>query len=143
MELSAIEIWAIAGVLLLVGELVATSFFLMFFGLGALASSLLTYLDVTPTLPGQIIAFCVVSLGSMLLFRKQFKEMFFRKGENYSEMLNERAKVSVDIPAKGEGKVFFRGADWIAENIHQASIAAGEQVIIRKIDGIRLLVEPE
>ena len=143
MELSNLEIWAIVGVLLLVAELLATSFFFMFFGLGALAAALLTYLDVTPDLLSQLIAFSTVSVGSMLLFRRQFKEMFFRKGEEYHEMLNERAKVSQEIPAKGEGKVFYRGADWIAENLHMEAIPKGEPVIIRKIDGIRLMVEPE
>ncbi len=143
MELGASEIWAIAGIILLIVEILAISFFFMFFGLGALATALLSFLEVTPDLTSQVIAFLVVSLGSMMLFRKQMKELFNRRGGEYSEIINERAKVSVAIPAKGEGKVFFRGADWIAENLKRESIEAGEQVVIRKIDGIKLLVEVE
>jgi membrane protein implicated in regulation of membrane protease activity len=143
MELGASEIWAIAGIILLIVEILAISFFFMFFGLGALATALLSFLEVTSDLTSQVIAFLVVSLGSMMLFRKQIKELFNRRGGEYSEIINERAKVSVAIPAKGEGKVFFRGADWIAENLKRESIEAGEQVVIRKIDGIKLLVEVE
>ena len=143
MEIGASEIWAIAGIILLIVEILAISFFFMFFGLGALATALLSYLDVTPDLTSQVISFLVVSLGSMLLFRKQLRELFNRKGGEYKEMVDERAKVSVTIPAKGEGKVFYRGADWIAENLKPEAIEAGAQVIIKKVDGIKLLVEVE
>ncbi|MCR9065086.1 MAG: NfeD family protein [Cytophagales bacterium] len=142
MELSNVEIWAILGVIFLIAEIFAVSFFFMFFGLGALATTILTYLDITPDLVSQVISFIAVSGGSLLLFRKQLLEMFNRKGETYTEMVNEKAKVSMDIPQNGEGKVFYRGADWIAEALNKEAIKAGSQVLIRKVDGIKLIVEP-
>ncbi len=143
MELSHIEIWVILGVALLVLEIFSVSFFAVFFGVGALVAALTTYLGLTTTLVSQIITFLVISIGALLVFRKQILASFSKKGEQYSELLNEKAKVSIAIPAKGEGKVFYRGADWIAEALSESAIAKGATVLIRKVDGIRLLVEEE
>ncbi|UBM60279.1 NfeD family protein [Marinilongibacter aquaticus] len=140
-DLNALEIWAVLGVLLLILEIFATSFFFIFFGLGALATALLTYLDVTEDLPSQVIAFLIFSAGSLLLFRKQLKELFYRRGGEYTEMVNEKAKVSVEIPENGTGKVFFRGTDWLAESKNQVAIEAGKMVSIKEVDGIKLIVE--
>lgn len=143
MELSNLEIWVVLGVFLLVIEIFSVSFFAIFFGIGALVTALLTYLNFTDDIVSQIVTFLVVSIGSLLVFRKQILESFNRKGEDYSELLNERASVSMDIPAKGEGKVFYRGSDWIAEAISHIPIPKGSKVVIKKVDGIRLLVEKE
>lgn len=139
--LGGAELWVVLGVVLLVIEIFAVSFFFMFFGLGALATALLTYLDVTKDFYTQLIAFGLVSVASMLLFRKQLRELFYRKGEDYNEFLNEKAKVVQPIPAKGEGKVFYRGTEWLAEAIGGQAIAVGTQVKIKKVDGIRFFVE--
>jgi len=143
MELSHIEIWVILGVALLVIEIFSVSFFAIFFGVGALVTALITYFGLTTEVVPQTITFLVVSIGTLLVFRKQILESFSKKGEQYSDLLNEKAKVSVAIPARGEGKVFYRGADWIAEALSESAIAKGATVLIRKVDGIRLLVEEE
>ncbi|MFT5885220.1 MAG: hypothetical protein ACI9IP_001680 [Arcticibacterium sp.] len=143
MELSHIEIWVILGVALLVIEIFSVSFFAIFFGVGALVTALITYFGLTTEVVPQIITFLVVSIGALLVFRKQILESFSKKGEQYSELLNEKAKVSVAIPSKGEGKVFYRGADWIAGALSESAIDKGATVLIRKVDGIRLMVEEE
>jgi membrane protein implicated in regulation of membrane protease activity len=143
MELSHIEIWVILGVALLVIEIFSVSFFAIFFGVGALVTALITYFGLTTEVVPQIITFLAVSIGALLVFRKQILESFSKKGEQYSELLNEKAKVSVAIPAKGEGKVFYRGADWIAGALSESAIDKGATVLIRKVDGIRLMVEEE
>lgn len=141
MELNSVEIWAIIGVVLLVAEIFAVSFFFMFFGMGALAVSLTTYLEITPDMFSQVMAFIILSLVSMLFFRKQLRELFFRKDQTYQEMVNEKAKVSLEIPLKAEGKVFYRGADWIAEELTGQAVSKGDMVVIKKVDGIRLIVQ--
>jgi membrane protein implicated in regulation of membrane protease activity len=143
MELSNLEIWVILGVGLLIIEIFSVSFFSVFFGVGALATALLTYLELTNDTVSQIIAFLIISVISLFFFRKQILESFNKTGENYSELINERAKVSTAIPAKGEGKVFYRGSDWIAEATSDVAIPKGSTIIIKQVDGIRLLVEPE
>jgi membrane protein implicated in regulation of membrane protease activity len=143
MELSNLEIWVIMGVALLIIEIFSVSFFAVFFGLGALVTALLTYINLTNDTAVQIVTFLIVSVVSLLFFRKQILESFHKKGEQYSELVNEKAKVSTAIPAKGEGKVFYRGSDWIAEATSEVAIPEGNMVKITKVDGIRLLVEPD
>ncbi|WP_341227202.1 NfeD family protein [uncultured Arcticibacterium sp.] len=143
MELSSLEIWVILGVIFLIVEIFSVSFFAVFFGVGALVTALLTYLELTNDLITQVIAFLVVSAGSLVVFRKQILTAFNKSGENYTELVNERANVSAAIPAKGEGKVFYRGSDWIAEAVTDIAIPKGAKVLIKKVDGIRLIVEAE
>jgi membrane protein implicated in regulation of membrane protease activity len=143
MELSNLEIWVIIGVSLLIIEIFSVSFFAVFFGVGALVTALLTYINLTNDTVVQIVTFLIVSVVSLLFFRKQILESFHKKGEQYSELINEKAKVSTAIPAKGEGKVFYRGSDWIAEATSEVAIPEGNMVKITKVDGIRLLVEPD
>jgi inner membrane protein len=143
MELSNLEIWVILGVALLIIEIFSVSFFAVFFGVGALATALLTYLKFTNDSIVQVVVFLTVSIVSLLFFRKQILASFHKKGEQYSELINEKAKVSTAIPAKGEGKVFYRGSDWIAEGISGQAIAKGSSILIKKVDGIKLMVEEE
>jgi membrane protein implicated in regulation of membrane protease activity len=46
-----------------------------------------------------------------------------------------------DIPAHGEGRIFYRGAEWMAVSNNNVPIEAGSKVTIVKADGIKLLVE--
>lgn len=135
------EWWAILGVALIVIEIFAVSFFFLFFGIGALATSLLTFTGIADDLSSQLIIFLIVSGVSILAFRKQVLESFRRKGENYKEMVEEKAKVSKSFE-KGEGKVFFRGADWMAFTSAEQSLSEGDTVVITKVDGIKLEVKP-
>ncbi|SOE20577.1 hypothetical protein SAMN06298216_1065 [Spirosomataceae bacterium TFI 002] len=140
MELSNMEWWAIIGVALIIIEIFAVSFFFLFFGIGALATSLLAYTGIADDLSSQLIVFLLVSGVSILAFRKQVLESFRRKGENYQEMVKEKAKVSKTFE-NGEGKVFFRGADWMAFTKSETEFKEGESVIITKVDGIKLEVK--
>lgn len=141
MELSGMEWWAIIGVALIIIEIFAVSFFFLFFGIGALATSLLAFTGIADDLTSQLIVFLLVSGLSILAFRKQVLESFRRKGEKYTEMVKEKAKVSKAFE-KGEGKVFFRGADWMAFTNENQSLHEGDTVVITKVDGIRLEVKP-
>lgn len=141
MELTSIEIWAIVGVLLLIVEIIAVSFFTMFLGIGALAVALLSWMGLIDGLTAQLIVFIVVSVASLLIFRNKLKSSFDKKSEGYNEFSGERVKVVETILPNQEGKVFFRGANWIAYSHATEDLPKGSQVTIKKADGIRLLVE--
>lgn len=141
MELSNIEMWAIIGVVLLIVEIFAVSFFFMFFGVGALVTALTTFLDFTPDTISQLVVFVLVTVVSTLLFRKQLKEGLNRNGAEYKEMVDEQALVTEGIEGVAAGKVFFRGASWMAVTADGSSVAKDAKVVIRKVDGIKLIVE--
>lgn len=141
MELSNMEIWAIIGVVLLITEIFAVSFFFMFFGVGALVTSLTIFLDITPDLISQLVVFVAVTVVSTLLFRKQLREGLSRSGDNYEEMIEEHALVTETIEENSAGRVFFRGASWMAVTSNGSTIAKDAKVVIKKVDGIKLIVE--
>lgn len=143
MELSLPQIWLIVGLLMLVAELISVALVFVFFAAGALITALLASLGLLPDLNTQLFAFSVISVLSLALLRKQARKLLANRGKNteYSEYAGETAMVIKDIPATGEGKIYYRGAEWIALSATNSLIAAGSKVIIRATDGIKLIVE--
>jgi inner membrane protein len=141
MDMSAASTWVVLGVILLIIEIISVSFYSVFFGIAAIIVGLLTYMGVFDDLPTQVGVFGLVSLLSLYLFREKFMDAFLKKGQTFTEFVDEHAKVSVEIGADSEGKVFYRGTDWIALEKNGKAIAANAKVVIRKIDGIKLIVE--
>jgi inner membrane protein len=142
MDLSLPQIWLIVGLVMLLAELVSVLLVFVFFAAGALLTSLLTVIGLLPTTESQILAFSAISLISLLILRKHARKLLERRTTpEYSEFTGETAMVIRDIPGNGEGRIYYRGAEWkaIAEN-HQ-NIPAGSKVVIKKTDGIILIVE--
>ncbi len=141
MELANTEIWVIIGVVMMIVEIFAVSFFFLFIGVGALVTALLSWMGIVDSLAAQLIVFSIISAASMLIFRKKLQESFNKKSGNYNEFEGERATVITPILPNNDGKVFFRGADWIAYADSGTEIPANSHVTIKKANGIRLLVE--
>jgi membrane protein implicated in regulation of membrane protease activity len=141
MELANTEIWAIIGVVMMIIEIFAVSFFFLFVGIGALMTALLSWMGITDSLIAQLIVFSVISAASMFIFRKKLQQSLDDKGSDYNEFKGEKAKVISPISPNSDGKVFFRGADWIAYSDSSEEIPVNSPVSIKKADGIRLLVE--
>lgn len=141
MELTSTEIWTIIGVLLLVIEIFAVSFFFLFFGIGALATALLSWIGVLDSITAQLLVFIVVSAASILIFRKKLKLSFDKRSEGFNEFEGEKVKVVEAILPNEEGKVSFRGAHWIAYSSPTETLSEGTHAIIKKVEGIKLFVE--
>lgn len=139
--MDAISIWIILGVGLLILEALTVSFYSLFFGIGALVTALLTYMDITTDTRSQLLVFGLASMASLLLFRKRLLHLFNKTDGEYSEFEGEVVNVSATIPANGEGKVFYRGADWIAYSSSGEKIDKNTKVKITKVDGIKLQVD--
>lgn len=142
MELSLPQIWLIVGLIMLLAELASVLLVFVFFAVGALLTSLLTVIGVLPNTESQILAFSAISLISLLVFRKHARKLLQRgNGSEYNEFVGETALVIKDIPLHGEGKIYYRGAEWKAVSLSDSGISAGSKVIITKTDGIILIVE--
>lgn len=143
MELSLAQIWLIIGLVMLLAELVSVLLVFIFFAIGALLTALLASLGVLPDMETQIIAFSAISVLSLLILRKQAKKWLDSrgKGNEYNEFVGETALVIRDIPGSGQGKIYYRGAEWKATAVDNQIIIAGSKVVIRRTDGIVLIVE--
>lgn len=142
MDLSLTHIWIIVAALTLIIELVSVSLLFIFFTIGAVVTAILTSLGLTESFNMQLLSFSIVSVLSLLVARQPLKAWLKRNkgGTEYSEYLGDQATVINDIPAQGEGRVFYRGTEWIALSASSTLIEKGKSVIIKELDGIKLIV---
>lgn len=141
MQLHA-EIWAVTAAVLIITDILTATFVLVFFGVGAGITAITTWSGITTTIESQLMLFPLVSIISMLLFRKTAKRLFGKNGtgSEYSEFIGEKAKVSVSIPPHSEGRIQYRGTEWIAYSEDGAPIPEGTTVTITGVNGIKLRV---
>ncbi|MBX2951274.1 MAG: NfeD family protein [Leadbetterella sp.] len=137
-----ISIWIVVGVALLIAEILSVSFYSIFFGIGALVTALFIYMGFADDITTQLVIFGIASMGSLLIFRQRLLEVFNKNAKEFKEIVDDFAQVSAPIPPHGEGKVFYRGADWIAYSDAEQSIEKNSRVKIRRVDGIKLIVDP-
>jgi membrane protein implicated in regulation of membrane protease activity len=135
-------IWAVIGLVLIAAELTHFAFFLIFIGIGALLTSGVTALGLIQSAEGQIVVFTVTSLLLIVLFRGRLKAKV-QPPQMQAEYVGQKASVSQAIKPGLEGRVTYRGSDWIAVGEDGAAeIAEGAAVIIVGMNGVRLIVKP-
>jgi len=135
-------IWFLIGLGLLLLELVLPGLVILFFGIGAWVTALITSFTGM-NLNWQILIFLVASLLGLVLLRKFLKNRFFNKtnkeiDDQLEEFIGRKAK-AIDDFKDGTGKVDFKGTHWTA--ISDNPVAKGDWVIIRSLDGLTLKVE--
>jgi inner membrane protein len=135
--------WLIVGLLFLIAEVFSASFFFAFLSVGALATALLAWIGLTPGMSGQLLAFSVVTITTLIVGRQPLRRWMSSRTrkQEYTEYVGDKATVIKTIPALGEGRIAYRGTEWIAATDTNLSIMAGKQVVIKRMDGIRAVVE--
>ena len=137
-------IWLIVAVVFFVGELVCPTFFLFWFAIGALAALLTTF--ITANLTVQIIVFLIISIVLAIFMKPITNKLFQNKTKdelNMNGIIGKNAIVTKEIDnVKGVGEVKIHGETWSAVNEEDEKvIEAGKQVIVQKIDGVKLVVK--
>jgi len=138
-------IWLIAGLALVSAEFIIPEFVIFFFGLGALANSLLVALfpGIASSLPIQILTWLGLSALSLAGFRRYFSGWLKGKrltaGEREAKYVGRAATVLEEIAPDSPGRIKFAGTSWGAVSYDQ-KFAAGEKVEILKQDGITFVV---
>jgi membrane protein implicated in regulation of membrane protease activity len=135
--------WLIGGVLLLILEVIAPGFFLVFIGAAAIATGLFTVLFGLGT-AAQLALFVLYALVAVMLGRRFYAN---RTADSTDPLLNDRAgrlvgkvvSVVSDVDDHN-GRVRVGDSEWSARG---GPAAAGERVRITGIDGNCLTVEPE
>lgn len=136
--------WMGVGMLLLAAELffIEADFFLVFLGVAAVLTGLLGW--AVPELPtwGQWLAFAVLALVSMVLFRKRVYRLLRREVTDLpNDMLREQFELPTGLPVDGSCRVELRGSTWSARNVGAAPIVPGGKARVVGVDGITLNVE--
>lgn len=134
--------WGAAGALLIIADVVFGSFFMLFLGAGALITGALVWAGLLPDPAWQSIVFAAASGLGVLAFRKKLLSWFGPDSNNkYTEHAGQRVEVVETIPAQGNGKVKYRGTEWLASSKNGVEIGAGSAAVITGNDGIVLEVE--
>jgi hypothetical protein len=138
-------IWAVAGLAFIVSEVATSGFFMMFFGVGAFASAALSFFAPASPLSTQVLTFSLVSIVSLLLFRKPLMRTFGldKAVPSRDEIVRETALPMEDIAPGQTGKAELRGTTWNARNHGKAVLTKGQRCRVAKVDGLTLWLESE
>ena len=139
-----IFVWLGLLVLFLAVEFATAQLTTVWFAAGALVSLLLASFGVD-NLAIQIIVFTLVSLVSLILTRPLVKKWTRAKKQptNADMVIGEEAAVTETISnTDGKGLAKVNGAIWSARSADDSIIPAGKTVTVRKIEGVKLIVEP-
>lgn len=141
--LDAAWLWLIGGVLLLITELIAPGFFLVFIGAAAIATGFFAALFGLGLVP-QLALFALYCVLAVLVGRKFYN---VRGSESTDPLLNDRAGrligtsvVAVSAIDKHSGRVRVGDSEWSARG---GPAAVGERVRITGVEGNCLMVEAE
>jgi inner membrane protein len=130
-------VWFLAGIAVMLAELVAPGFVIMFFGLGcwgaAVAAVFAPY-----AYSAQVIVFLIVSVASLMTLRKVAMRVFVghSEGPETEDLGNvpvgARITLDQDLEAGRIGRVRFRGTMWDA--VSEDRILAGSDAEITGVD---------
>ena len=137
-------LWLIGGVVLLIAEVIAPGFFLIFIGAAAMVTGIVA-LALGLTLTPQLAIFAIVAFLSVRILGRRFYQSKYDVSSD--PMLNDRVArllgkvVTVVQPINADGgRVRVGDSEWSARG---GPAEVGERVRIVDIEGNCLKVEPE
>ena len=137
-------LWIIAGIVLILSELLATSVVAVFFGLAAIVVGLLLNFGLIESYSVQFLIFGVLSLLLLFSVRGRFKSWFVgytadsnEQPSRFSEDIGSRVSVHSDF-VQGAGRVVLNGVQWDAESTDE--LKAGDVAWVTANQGIKLQV---
>jgi membrane protein implicated in regulation of membrane protease activity len=128
-------IWAIAGVLLVVAEVLTGGLVLLMLGAAALGAAAASAAGVP--LGGDLAVFAVLALLFVLVARPVVRRrlrVHDPVNTGTRALLGTRGEV-VETVAAGAGTVRLRGSLWSARSLHDDDLPAGTAVVVVEISG--------
>ncbi len=141
MDLHPGWIWAIGGLVLLIAEIIAPGFFLVFLGVAAIATGLFTLLFDLSLAP-QLVLFVIYTALAVMIGKRWYAEPNHHDqsiGLNKpSDRMVGKSVLVVDPVDEHGGRVRVGDGEWSARG---GPAAAGARVRVIAVDGNCLLVE--
>jgi len=134
--------WLILAILLGIFEAVTVDLVAIWFAAGALAAVLPAMLGAPLWL--QLTVFVAVSIVMILFTRPAAVKLLHVKkiSTNADRTIGMMGRVTQEIDnISGEGRVLVNGLSWAARSDDGAPIAEGETVLVKQIDGTKVIVE--
>ncbi len=139
------HLWTIAGILLIIVEMLTYTFFAASFGVAALATAYASTKDVGLT--RELATFVIASTVCVFGVRPLFTKLIYKRSDNtpvlVQAMIGQAGTVVDEIePQGGQGRVKTGGEEWRATATDARGIPAGVRVEIVAVQGATLTVKP-
>jgi membrane protein implicated in regulation of membrane protease activity len=138
--------WLVLGLILVALEMAASGgFYVIFFGIAALAIAGLHVLDWAGPVWLQLVLFSSLSVVSLLVFRGPLMRWMKldQPGKDVDSLVGEIAVPLEDIPSGAVGKAQLRGSVWTARNQDGATLARGQRCRVVEVDRLMIFLKPE
>lgn len=130
-------LWAAAGLILVIAELLTGTFYLLVLGIAALAGALVAFFGLG--LWGQAIASAVIAVGGVIWIHQRRTRMEpaamsspdLGQPVSWESWLNERDRLA---------RVRYRGASWDARVVGEGALQPGDMLYISAVNGNTLEV---
>ena len=138
--------WLALGLVLVALEMAASGgFYVIFFGVAALAIGGLHAVDLAGPAWFQFLLFSVLSVASLALFRSPLMKwlQLDMPGRDVDSLVGEVATPLDDIVPGAVGRAELRGTVWSARNQHTATLARGERCKVVEVERLMIFLKPE
>ena len=137
--------WLVLGLILVALEMAAAGgFYVIFFGIAALAIGGLHMLNAAGPVWFQFLLFSVLSVASLMLFRRPLLRMLQPEGAaEVDTMVGETAIPLGDIAPGAVGQAELRGSTWSARNLAAATVVRGQRCRVVRVERLMIYLEPE
>src|SRR5262245_6638796 len=140
-------LWVLLGIALLAAEILTPGgIFVLFFGIGALLVGALDAAGLVRSTVMQWLLFSILSVGSVLLFRRRLVDRFATpsSGRDDIDALRDEVAIALEELAPGAiGKAELRGTQWTVKNNGERPLRVGERCRVAGKEGLTLFVRPE
>ena len=131
--------WIVLGLALAAIELATPGgFFILFFGIAALAIGALDLIGVAGPAWLQWLLFPVIAVIGLRLFRQPLLGHMRVRGGEVDSLVGEVAVTIGAIPAGQHGRAELRGSTWNARNVDRATLVAGQRCRVVAVQGLML-----
>ena len=138
--------WLVLGLVLVALELAASGgFYVIFFGIAALAIGALRLFDLAGPAWMQILLFSVISIAALLFFRRpmlRWLQLDAAAGD-VDSLVGETATALDDIEPGAIGRAELRGTVWTARNRAAVPLRKGQRCTVVSVDRLTIFLEPE
>jgi len=141
MEMNPFWMWAALSAILFAGEILTTSFVLVFFAAAALIMAVAVALMPMPN-DVQLIVFGVLGLLGLAVGRKWIRaRMAARPAPGFSADSKSEFTADRDLAIGAEGAMLYQGSPWTVVNSGSSAVAVGDRVRVMQTSGIKLIIE--
>lgn len=141
MEINSVWLWAAVAAILLAGEVITTSFVLVFFAIAAAITALVTLIHPQLTSAVQLIIFGVLGLAGLAAGRNWIRaRAASRSVRAFDVDYNAEFTVDRSLAVGAEGAVSYQGSPWTAVNDGSEAISAGDRVKVARTSGIKIMI---